>query len=224
MAINTSGNTLENIIGTAIVSNYLKGRGFGTMTKNDFEILIFNSLLESGSFVGKTNFDISNELHIPESKVQRLMYEAQLVYGKNNQEVYAKLFYYLMSLSYDDNKKMYQIIVENKYDRLSIMNEIKKGHQIVDISFNSEIISFKEKSLKDLISKAFFENDSEKQKLVEEIKKQKKELNYDDILQKFLEGLAQGLGSNLGKNAITLFLSDFNPVGCIANIVKSFFK
>ena len=53
-------------------------RGFGSMTKNDFEVLVFNLLRKHGDLKGKTNFEISLELQIPETKVRRLAYESDL--------------------------------------------------------------------------------------------------------------------------------------------------
>ena len=54
--------------------------GFGSMTKNDFEVWIFNYLLQNRP-TNTSNFDFSVELRIPESKVKRLRYEASLKYG-----------------------------------------------------------------------------------------------------------------------------------------------
>ena len=54
------------------ISKYLE-RGFGSMNKNDFEVWIFHYLLQN-ELNGKSNFDISVELRIPEQKVKRLKY------------------------------------------------------------------------------------------------------------------------------------------------------
>ena len=62
-----------------IIDRYLK-RGFGSMNKNDFEVWIFYFLLHN-QLKGMGNYDISLELRIPESKVKRLKYEAELKYG-----------------------------------------------------------------------------------------------------------------------------------------------
>ena len=62
-----------------IIDEYLK-RGFGSMTKNDFEVWIFHQLL-CGKLKGKTNREISIELRIPDTKVKRLRYEADLKWG-----------------------------------------------------------------------------------------------------------------------------------------------
>ena len=53
------------------IDNYLK-RGFGSMNKNDFEVMIMHELLQ-GKLKGKSNYEISRELRVPESKVKRLI-------------------------------------------------------------------------------------------------------------------------------------------------------
>ena len=62
-----------------VISKYLE-KGFGTMNKNDFEVWIFHYLLEH-ELQGKKNYEISIALKIPESKVKRLRYEAELKYS-----------------------------------------------------------------------------------------------------------------------------------------------
>ena len=74
MAIITNTSSVANAI-----QEYLN-RGFGSMTKNDFEVWIFHQLL-CGELKGKTNREISVELRIPDSKVKRLRYEADLKWG-----------------------------------------------------------------------------------------------------------------------------------------------
>ena len=55
---------------------YCEEKGFGSMNKNDFEVFIFSRLLQIERFKGKSNYDLSILLHIPESKIKRLRYEA----------------------------------------------------------------------------------------------------------------------------------------------------
>ena len=56
-----------------MIHAYLE-RGFGSMTKNDFEVWIFNYLLQN-ELQGKSDNAISRELRIPSAKVKRLRYE-----------------------------------------------------------------------------------------------------------------------------------------------------
>ena len=74
-------------------------RGFGTMNKNDFEVFIFNEIVKDPQGILEfskkdkddkplkpSNYDLSILLKIPESKVKRLAYEADLKYGAENRE------------------------------------------------------------------------------------------------------------------------------------------
>lgn len=79
MATITSSTSVANII-----NDYLN-RGFGSMTKNDFEVWIFHQLL-CGQLHGKSNREISIALRIPDSKVKRLRYEADLKWGNPNDD------------------------------------------------------------------------------------------------------------------------------------------
>ena len=72
-------NSLQDILNAYIE------RGFGSMTKNDFEVWIFHQLL-CGDLHNKTNREISTALRIPDSKVKRLRYEADLKWGNPNDD------------------------------------------------------------------------------------------------------------------------------------------
>ena len=68
----------DNII--LFLEDYVNHR-FGSMNKNDFEVLIFNAILNS-DLEETSNYKLSRILKIPESKVKRLKYEADLVYNE----------------------------------------------------------------------------------------------------------------------------------------------
>lgn len=77
-------NKSRNINLQDILNAYIE-RGFGSMTKNDFEVWIFHQLL-CGDLHNKTNREISIALRIPDSKVKRLRYEADLKWGNPNDD------------------------------------------------------------------------------------------------------------------------------------------
>lgn len=62
-----------------VIDQYL-AKGFGSMDKHDFEVWIFNYLLQS-RLKGMSDYDISIMLRIPESKVKRLKYDASMKYA-----------------------------------------------------------------------------------------------------------------------------------------------
>ena len=78
--VNKSKTEMEEFI-----DKYLT-RGFGSMNKNDFEVEIMHWLLQN-RLNGKSNYEISRKLRIPESKVKRLIYEASLKYERSEKEL-----------------------------------------------------------------------------------------------------------------------------------------
>ena len=117
--------------------------GFGSMTKNDFEVWIFNYLLQNRP-PNTSNFDFSVELRIPESKVKRLRYEASLKYGNPaNTTQYNEAFQNL--LTYVNLKKgskdVIQFAVEDMQLRKYLDSILKKKGRFADTSFNSEVVS-----------------------------------------------------------------------------------
>ena len=117
--------------------------GFGSMTKNDFEVWIFHQLLQ-GRLFGKSNFDISVKLQIPESKVKRLRYEASLKYGNPSDTAqYDEAFKRLL-----ENVKLkkgshnvVQFAVEDLQLRKYLDATLKRKGRFADTSFNTEVVS-----------------------------------------------------------------------------------
>ena len=70
-----------------VIESYINKRGFGSMNKNDFEVYIFSWLvLNHKDYQTASDNEISRMLKIPESKVKRLRYEAELKYGSNDEK------------------------------------------------------------------------------------------------------------------------------------------
>ena len=128
-----NNNELANII-----EKYLE-KGFGTMNKNDFEVFIFNELLK-GKLAQKSDNAISRSLKIPESKVKRLRYEAELVYGQTD---YKEEFFSIMKTrvykTVEPNK--IQFSIKNKALRLYLDDILEDKGSFADSSFNSEIVT-----------------------------------------------------------------------------------
>ena len=113
------------------------------MNKNDFEVWIFNYLLQN-SPKGKSNYDFSVELRIPESKVKRLRYEASLKYGNpTDTDQYSNAFHDLLekvNLKKGSNS-IIQFAVEDIQLRKFLDSILKRKGRFADTSFNSEVVS-----------------------------------------------------------------------------------
>ncbi len=111
------------------------------MNKNDFEVWIFHYLLEH-ELQGKKNYEISINLKIPESKVKRLRYEAELKYSDATpDDKYNMVCDQLKKAHFKKDGKCIQFIIEDIYLRKYLDSILKKDGRFSDSSFNSEIVS-----------------------------------------------------------------------------------
>lgn len=125
-----------------IVRKYLK-RGFGSFNKNDFEVYIFNWLVHN-EFNDMSDFEISRELQIPESKIKRMRYEASLKYEKLEPNDYSELLLQaLKSAKYREGSAEYKISmsISNKNLRLYLQDLLNKDGRFYDSSFNANIVT-----------------------------------------------------------------------------------
>ncbi|WP_430816064.1 hypothetical protein [Carboxylicivirga sp. RSCT41] len=176
-------------------------RGFGSMNKNDFEVLIFNLLRKYGDLKEKSNFEISLDLQIPETKVRRLSYESDLKYGHITESDVKVEFFKIVArskLRADLNKV--EFVIENKFIRTSIGAQLKKLGHYADSSFNSEITRIHIESFVDLL--AYYYPQEAIERIVKEcqatIKGDKENpVTFKSILRKFLEGVAAESGKKV---------------------------
>ncbi|MDE6437329.1 MAG: hypothetical protein K2K69_07470 [Muribaculaceae bacterium] len=137
MSLSFSNTFLQKEIG-----RYLE-RGFGSYNKNDFEVLIFKALLD-GALKGKSNYEISRALQIPESKVKRLRYEVDLKYADResyDSEKYLELDRVLTQAVWKGSSGKIQISIEDISLRKFLDNILKTHHSFSDSSFNSEVVT-----------------------------------------------------------------------------------
>ena len=141
-------------------------RGFGSMTKNDIEVMIFDLMTRYGSISTQSNFDISCLLKIPEAKVKRLRYEASIRYGNHDVNKFKEDFYIIISKAeYIADKDNIKFSVEDKFIRMRIHSELKKLNAFADIGNNSEIIVVDKELFGKLLNKLYIEENA---KLFEE--------------------------------------------------------
>lgn len=118
-----------------------EGRGFGSMNKTDFEILIFHTLQQYGDLNGMSDFEICRKLKISESKVKRLRYEAHIVYGsQSDKELKVKLYNYLSNARFLKDKGYIQFSIEDKFLRNWFYSKVKEINGFTDTSHNGEIV------------------------------------------------------------------------------------
>ena len=128
------------------INDYISN-GFGSLTKNDFEVLIFNALLQDRNFRKKSNFAKAKELGISETKIKRLSYEADLKFKRDETDLYNELISSLESVTVKGNTNLLQFVITDKYLRGYLDDVLKTNNRFSDSSFNSEIVTIDFKDL-----------------------------------------------------------------------------
>ncbi len=183
------GNILKDAI-----SKYLE-RGFGSMNKNDFEVWIFH-YLTTHQLQGKTNYEISIELRMPETKVKRLRYEAELKYAEAKPlDNYHRICKLLQNVRFKKDGNSIQFTIEDLYLRKYLDSVLKTGGRFSDSSFNSEIVSMNYDDLEFFLT-SVPEEKKQLENLLKEARQKKKDekLTFKYLLGTFCESMAQEFG------------------------------
>lgn len=129
------------------IKSYIS-RGFGSMTKNDFEVYIFNCIINDEDYKEyKSDYDLSVKLRIPISKVKRLRYEANLKYQQSDedlrkQQIVEEITDLLKVCKYRETEKGgISFVVNDKFLREYLQNFLNQDGRFFDSSFNSNIVS-----------------------------------------------------------------------------------
>jgi len=129
------------------IIDVLNTKGFGSLNKNDWEVLIFSLLKRFGSLHDKkSNHHVSLELQIPETKVKRLAYEANLKYHFKEINDITESFKGVLKEVYvikDKGKDIVKFAVEDQFLKNAIAAKLKELRYYADYSFNSEIVSIR---------------------------------------------------------------------------------
>ena len=180
-----------------IIDRYLK-RGFGSMNKNDFEVWIFYFLLHN-QLKGMGNYDISLKLRIPESKVKRLKYEAELKYGSLQEvsEYKDELNVVLSKAVFKKDGESIQFVIEDIHLRRYLDSVLKKDGRFSNTSFNAEIVSVNIEDFEFLIKRLWPKNEVDE--LLNKAKKKlkKNDVTIKDIIKTFVFSAAKETGKNI---------------------------
>lgn len=184
------------------LTTYLK-KGFGSMTKNDLEVWVFNELLKDPEKTNYSDYDFSIELRIPQTKVKRLRYEAGLVYNTKNAEEYNKEFLLLLRKAKvkSTNTELIQFSMEDKGLYLYIDNILKKGGRFSDRSHNNEIMQISRNDLVYLLENCLIPKEEQEDiiKKCKEITNQ--DITFSEIMKKLVEKFVDGFGEEIGQKA-----------------------
>lgn len=218
-------NSQKEIFGEKFLDVYLQ-RGFGSMNKNDFEVLIFHLLRETyGKDKRMSNYQWSLDLHIPETKVRKLSYEADLIYQIHDAEQLKQSFFAILDKNiskFSSDGKKIQFVIEDKSLRTMLSADLKKLGYFADSSFNSEIVSVDLEAFSALLieyyPKSF--NVQLEQKYMSLKTANTTKIDKVAILQKFLEGIAKGTGEIIPTVIKDIALAYTNPANLVARLIE----
>ena len=158
-------NTItENSMVKNLLDKYIE-RGFGSMNKTDFEVLFMNILLKD-RLKGKSNYDISRELRIPEARVKTLIYQASLKYDNGETAQRERLISVLnkVTLYHDSNEVSF--FVEDISTRNYLFSLLNKKGKTADYKNNRDIVVLHLVDFVSLLDNLYSEEEKEKIKFV----------------------------------------------------------
>lgn len=202
-------------------------RGFGSMTKNDFEVLIFDLLRRIDSNQ-KTNYGWSIDLQIPESKVKKLTYEADLTYYKYDKEQLRNKFFdylekFITNFAIDETKISF--VIEDRMLREMIYADLKTLGFFANGNFNSEIVTIQLKAFSALL--LYYYPQEFKQKIVEECEKQMSsqkvnvQIDSAELFKEFILQVVKSTGKILPELLAKLVLGYTSPVTLLTEVIKA---
>lgn len=206
------------------ISNYLD-KGFGSYKKSDFEILIFQTLLEK-EFIGASNYEISRRLHIPEESVRKLRYLADLKYSNRKYQAendyraakFRALNNLLKGAKYKKENKKIIFSIEDISLRKFLENILKENNSFADSSFNSEIVTISPLDLITILEK-FPDGKDTLQKIEKEIEslnitfENGRKATLKDVLLEILQNVTQA-----GCNITGILYDNFTITGLLSSV------
>lgn len=217
------------------------GRGFGSMNKNELEVLFFHLLKKhSKGFASKSNFERACALRISETKIKRLAYEANMSYGAlddaEKEELQTQFLALLSDAKIQNDRGTLRFAVEDKYMRSVIYEDLKQQGYYLDCSFNSEIVSIQKEALVTLLD--MYYADDKKKSIVDEYKKARKKAKkstdedttfkhvmgvvFDKCLETGTEKIIEGLGKVDYQQLIRIVSGGVMAIGSLIKIVIGF--
>ncbi len=181
----------------SFLSMYLQ-RGWGSMNKNDFEVYIFYCLLQDDEYRNLNDYELSVKLKVPQSKIKRLRYEADLKYLQPESDIYNVQFRRLLQIAKPQLKddKYVEFVMENKGLYLYIDNLLKKDGRFGDRSFNSEMMVISIDNLSYLLTKTIL-SEKEKQDILSAFQEQDKGITLPTAVLEIVKAFANGLGQGI---------------------------
>lgn len=187
---------------------YCNENGFGSMNKNDFEVFIFNEWFKTHSSL--SDYAISRQLRIPESKVKRLKYEAAIVFSadQDKNQLEDEFITDLQNAKYKNEDGKLRFLVHNKLVRQFINDILEKDGRFLDSSLTSSTVSMSVEDFSYVMDQLRPET-IDKKKVMEAAKKMyNKEEGFDKTFPEILKMMLVEHSKNIIGNYTTDALLD----------------
>lgn len=143
---------------------------FGSVSKRELDIFLFNMFQETGMIKGKDSWDLAQELKISRTKAQTLLYESSIRYS---QKVDVKIRQLLNDPPRLQDGGTIWMMVDDKFVREQMRSYLRSMGIVTDLSFASEIVKMPPEGYWELQKKYNPQNVSKlkKDEFVEKLKK-----------------------------------------------------
>lgn len=185
------------------------GRGFGTLSKRDTEVLLFHLFQKYGHLKEKTHHEISLLLRLTETRVKNLRYEVSLRYQEDEERQREETFRghflnLLKNTRFESRKRDVCFLVEDTFVQKEIQSRLKTAGYLYDSSFASEILRLSPEAFTFLVESLYTRKElQEISKGVGEALRER--VTFRSLFARFLEGLCQ----EAGKTAVDLINMGF---------------
>ena len=207
------------------INVYLQN-GFGMMNKSELEILIFHLLRNDDFCNQKSIFGISRVLHIPESKVRKLIYEADLRYGDiSDSYVRDEFFACLNNAHFQTINNKIEFPLDDKLVRSAIDDKLRSMGYFSDTSHNRDVFSIHIDAFIALIDVYYpAENKDEVLKKCKGVVKDSNDITFKGILKEFLYGASRKLGEIATSAIFGAISGGFTEITTLITLIKEVLK
>jgi len=197
-------------------------KNFGSMSKSDFEVLLFSEYIEHHieNKIPYDDYTLSKELGITESKVRNLKEKKELQYPYKNFYWKDAFVEYLKNAKYDEVTHRIKIPIHDVNVMKEIRHYIEQNGWYDEITLNKKLLTIPLDCFIDIC----FELDKEIEFSEECKNKIKKLKNSENVLQEFIkdfskEGL-KNFAMKASKNVLCEVIGTFSSVGILGKIMQ----
>lgn len=224
MEINNKDEFLDTFL-----SHYLN-RGFGSLSKNEIDVLLMHLILENSDLKNKSNYDVSIKLKITEARVKSLKHKSKLLFIEDPDVFVKREFLRLLGNAKLQGEQRQGesgkvlMVIEGSYLKQGIQGKLKELGHFADNSFNSEIVKISQESFIALLES--FYKQLEIESFVQEVNDvipDENRIEFKPLFKKFLDAVATKSGEKIVELGTTYLTGGLSDIASLTDKVKTFF-